>query len=463
MMSENRTLLFSVALPLCLALGAVASPRGSGASSVSTAPSPSVTGPSLTLEQCLELALAHHPSLTSSRGSWKVARARQRGARAGWLPQLTLSASRAQTELTRQSSTSSAVTQAGVVLGGSGSRQQESDTKRASLSLRQMVTDFGKTSHRMEATRHNTRAAGLDLDNAVQEVVLGVEEAYFNLLAARDLLVVNRQTVERARAHVNLAKGFVEVGRRPRFDLTKAQVDLSNAEVSLIQARNAVEVARVALANALGLEGELPGEPSERPVSTPPELTREQAIQLGLTSRRDLASTAEKLTASRASLGSARAGYRPVLSVAAGRTLRGETYPLDRQADLSFSLDWNLFDGHLTKAAVAEARAQTEILQGQLDTLRQKVVADIQKNYLDMGEALARVRATGVSLTQARENLELARGRYAEGVGSPIEVTDAELSLASAESARVRAQYDFEIAVARLQRSTGQIRTEVQR
>jgi outer membrane protein TolC len=313
----------------------------------------------------------------------------------------------------------------------------------------------------MEATRHNTRAAELDLDNVVQDVVLGVEEAYFNLLAARELLEVNRQTVERARAHVELASGFVEVGRRPRFDLTKAQVDLSNAQVSLIQARNALEVARVVLANALGLEGELPSDPSERPASTPPELTREQAIQLGLTSRRDLASTTEKLSAARASLGSARAGYRPVVSVATGRTLRGETYPLDRQADLSFSLDWNLFDGHLTKAAVAEARAQTEVLQGQLDTLRQKVVADVQKNYLDMVEAQARVQATRISLTQARENLELAQGRYSEGVGSPIEVTDAELSLTSAESARVSAQYDYEIALARLQRSTGQIRTEV--
>lgn len=427
----------------------------------SVAQAPVVTA-TLTLERALGLAVQGHPNLRSSRGSLQVARARVVASRSGWLPQLTLQVSRTETDLVRKSPTSGAVSAGGTVIGGSSRASEvDSDIKRAAINLRQMVTDFGRTENRIDSTQHFRQGARLDFENTVQDVVLGVQEAYFNLVAARHLAETNRQAVGRAQLHVDLARGFVEVGSRPKFDLTRAQVDLSNARVALLQAENQYELGRVTLANAMGIEGPLPGDPAERPASPMPVLTRDKALELGLATRRDLAAASEKLAAARSGVLAAQAAYRPTLNVAATRTLRGEDFPLDRQADLSVSLDWNLFDGAATRASLAEARGNVEVARGQLDALRQRASADIQQNYLNVRESRARVEATAVALGQARENLELARGRYREGVGSAIEVTDAELAITTAETAGIRAQLDSEIALARLQRAMGLVRADV--
>ncbi len=417
--------------------------------------------PELELDQCLEIALQNHPTLKTLRGSLGVARARVIRSRAGRLPRLSLNVSRTHTELIRPGTSSLASVSGGVIIGGgSASRVVESDIKRATLNLRQTLTDFGKTENEIAASKHSREAARLELENTVQDVILDAEVAYFQLLAARSLAKVNRQAVARALEDLKVTEGFVEVGSRPRFDLTRARVEVSTARVAARRTENEVEISRVILANAMGLEGKLPGEPRDRPRSKLPILSPDEATSQGLENRPDLVASLERQRSAEASLHAAQAGYRPSINVGYGKTLRGEDYPLDRSTDVSLSMDWNLFDGHLTHSQVAEARANLAVSQGRTAQLRQQVITDIRRYQLNAQEADARIEATAITVREARENLLLARGRYQGGVGSPIEITDARLSLARAESDQVQARYDFEIALARLERAMGLINRE---
>ena len=101
-----------------------------------------------------------------------------------------------------------------------------------------------------ELNRDSSRS---DLDNIRTQVSFGVKQAYFGLLQTGRNRDVSREVVGQFQQHLDQARAFFEVGTKPKFDVTKAEVDLSNAKLNLIKAENAFRLARVALNNAMGL------------------------------------------------------------------------------------------------------------------------------------------------------------------------------------------------------------------
>jgi outer membrane protein len=114
-----------------------------------------------------------------------------------------------------------------------------------------------------------------------------------------------------------------------------------------------------------------------------------------------------------------------------------------------------IFSGFLTRYQVSEAEANLNAIKADEELLRQKIFLDLQQTYLNLREAEERIPATELAVRQATENLEIARGRYEAGVGSPIEVTDAEVSYANAKASYIQALTDYRIAIADLERAIG--------
>ena len=114
-----------------------------------------------------------------------------------------------------------------------------------------------------------------------------------------------------------------------------------------------------------------------------------------------------------------------------------------------------LFQGGLTKGRVSEARADLVALEIQRDAANQSILLDVNQAYADMDGAKMRIDVMESSLQKARENLELAQGRYEAGFGPYIEVTDAQLSAVQAETDYIQAQYDYQLSVARLLKAMG--------
>jgi outer membrane protein TolC len=119
-------------------------------------------------------------------------------------------------------------------------------------------------------------------------------------------------------------------------------------------------------------------------------------------------------------------------------------------------LSFPVFSGFLTKYQVEEAKANLDVLRANEEALRQQVFLDVQQAYLTLRAAEEAIPTAKLGVEQAQENLDIANGRYAAGVGNPIEVTDAEVSLANARLAYIQALYADRVAQASLEKAMGQ-------
>lgn len=119
------------------------------------------------------------------------------------------------------------------------------------------------------------------------------------------------------------------------------------------------------------------------------------------------------------------------------------------------TLTMPLFDSILTTSQLGEEQATLRNLQAQEENLRQQVTLEVRQGLLNLRRAEESIRVSEQTLVQARENLDLAEGRYAAGVGNIIEVTDAQVSLTSAQANSINALYDYKTVLAELEKAAG--------
>jgi outer membrane protein TolC len=330
--------------------------------------------------------------------------------------------------------------------------------------MNQLIYDFGRSGYSLDAAKLATRSSEQDADRVNQEVVLNVKQSYYALLAAKKLVEVALKTIDQTESHLKQAQAFFRAGSKPRFDVTRAEVDVNNARVGLINAKNSVRIRTIALNNAMGVDPGLPTEiefalPSVAGAGAP---SLEQAQDEALKNRPEMLKGDTDREAAQARVRTEESNYYPTISAAGAYNWANGTQEMGPfKGDIQNS--WNagvtltvpLFQGGLTKGRVSEARANLLALEAQRDAIRQTILLEVNQAYADLEGAIARVAAMETSLKNAQESLELAQGRYEAGVGPYIEVTDAQLAAVNVETDRIQALYDYYLASARLLKATG--------
>jgi outer membrane protein TolC len=122
---------------------------------------------------------------------------------------------------------------------------------------------------------------------------------------------------------------------------------------------------------------------------------------------------------------------------------------------LSVNASIPIFEGLATKYAVQKAKANLRATQSNAEVLRQDINKQVEQNYLNVQAAVEKIRATEKGKEAAKENWDLAQGRYKAGVGSIIEVTDAQVKFFNAELRYIRSVYDLKVAEAQLEKAVG--------
>ncbi len=149
-------------------------------------------------------------------------------------------------------------------------------------------------------------------------------------------------------------------------------------------------------------------------------------------------------------------GYGPSLGVQAGVTESGpRANDLSEGWNTQVTLSWPLFQGGLTRAQVREARANASSLGAEADLLRQQVRLELEQARLGVRAARATLVASDEAAEAARERLTLAEGRYQTGVGSVLELADAQVALTTALGQRVQAEFQLATARSQLLRALG--------
>lgn len=403
-------------------------------------------GAAKTLAECVAIAVQHHPSLQAAGASVEAAHQRVRQTTANYLPQIsaTYAADRRNT---------SAAARTGTALS---SQARTFNFYNTGVSFSQVLFDFGQTLAAIRAAQASEQSVEADRATQREAVVLNVKQAYFNLLAARRLLGVADETVRQNRKQLELAQGRFDVGLAPKFDVTRAQVQLATAELNRVAARNNVAVARETLRNALGLTTPLDFDIVDVLDVRSVQISEEDALTMAYAKRPELESLRAQQLATAQQVASLRRDYLPMVTGNGSYNWSGTDYPLQSNWNIGASVNLALFSGGLTAAQIGEAKANLAKLKFDEEVTRQNIALEVREAVLNLQQAAESIRVAEKGAEQARENLAVAEGRYATGVGNIIELTDAQASLTSAEASHVRALYDYQNFVAAVERATGQ-------
>ena len=399
----------------------------------------------LTLDDAVRAARENAPSLRIARASSDAAAARSYQSLAPLLPQLSGTAS-------WQRSTDNL---------GLPAAPAPSFDMSSQLSLNatatQTVVDLPAFA-RYGAARASARAEERSYVASELDAVLAARNAFFQARASKELVGVARATLENQEAHFRKVEAYVQQGMRPPIDLAQARTDRANAKAGLVSAENGYATARVRLNQAMGVAGTIDYEVIGAPFPPVEGEDRPLEAQLAeaLAARPDVAAAEGRLVAAERTVAASQGGYLPKLGLSAGASDVGpEASDLTWNAYVGATLSWSLFQGGLTRAQVAEARAALESQRAQRDLLAQQVQADVDSARLDVRAAIALLEADREAVEAARERHRLAEARYSSGAGSSLELSDALLAMTSAEAQAVQAEYQLAQARARLLRALG--------
>ena len=427
------------------------------ASFADTNPTPSA----LSLQQCLDLALRQNPAILKAQQELRRTHGLIVEARSEILPHLTASGEYAQIDPAAVDRFTMTGTGS---LSGNFNNQERPWTAR--IEATQLLYSGGRVTAGIRAAKLGDDYAVLGFQRTVADTTFDVRKAFYGILLAQQQVIVREQSIKLLEQQLEDTRHRFDAGAVPRFNVLRAEVELANARPPLIRAQNDLRLAREALVNLLAIDL-----PEQRhgftPVTFTGQLTYElrswklpDALTDALAKRPELRQAEKQVAISGEATKIAQAGYQPELSAFAGYRIYDSTFSDDLDNTVhgwaaGARATWPLFDGLLTQGRVTQARAKREQSALDLADTRRSIELEVRQAYSDYLQALELLEAQKKTVEQGEESLRLAEARFRAGTGTQLDVLSAQTALTEARSNEIQALYDYNVALAKLDRATG--------
>ena len=436
-------------------------------------------GSTLSLNDCIAIALVNSPSVKNARYNYGISKANVNIARSEFFP--TISA-------------------------GTGYNYSDTHTKRfnsdssvynLNATLNQLLFNFGKTNARIKMQRFYLIADEYNFYNTVREITFDIKQKYYSVLAARASVLINEAYVDINERNYQRTKAYYDEGLKSKIDLVNAEVMLSDSKIGLIQAQTMYQNSLVNLNNAMylpdapnyNIEGtesfniadnvapvdlsKFEKITSDESSNLPVEITDaklissveklevltnykvekfpysfEQCLNMAKKNRADLKAYNSTVDAMKENLLMVKRNYYPDISATAGYGFRntGTTNSLNVGVNLSGSL--NMMS---QKNQTQVAKYNVDIVENSLDQLTKDIYFQVQHAYISMLQLEKQIPLQAVKVRQTLENYELAEGRYYVGLGDYIELQDAKVNYNNAQHSYVETIYNYNVARADLE------------
>ena len=418
---------------------AVLSPTAGGAQPY-PAPAPSRR---LTIADAAATAVQNHPRIRAAALKEQAAEAVRTETRAPLLPRLSASLTGIQAD-------------DGTSVAAGNLTTSSLDTRLAAGAyLTQLLTDFGRTSSMVRSASLRIRARQDDIEATRADVILNVRQAYFRALLSQSVLKVAQDTLGSRQVTFRQVNALFQSQMKSSVDLSFAEVNVSQAELDLETAGNDLSAAMTQLSAAMG-PYELADEAMPPPLS--PDL--EPMVREAFENRPDLASARHEYEAQ---LSLARSEHRlklpTVNALGAGGVVpvRDERLHSDYGA-IGFNVDIPLYNGGLFSARQADADLRAQTAAEEVKALQIRIRADVKVAWLAAQTAFRRMGVSAKLVDQARRSARLVETRYSLGLGSIVELIQAQLSQTSAEIENTNAKYEYESARSALDYAVGNLK-----
>lgn len=312
----------------------------------------------------------------------------------------------------------------------------------------QLVTDFGRTTNLLSSSEFQAKAEDENAAATTADIILAVDQAFYNSLETRELVKVAQQTLEARQILVDKVKALTDAKLRSDLDLSFAKVDLARASLLLLEAQNNYQTALAGLSAILGYQDEQDFQLVESTDQlTPPVLDVESLILRALQQRPEVASLQYQVESAQKSSNAEHDLWRPTVSalgVIGQAPVRDVQIPSWYGA-VGVNINIPVFNGFLYNARAKTADLQTEVARQKLIDLRNHVARDVRVSWQDTKRGYERLSVTQQLREQASLALDLAQQRYNLGLGSIVEFSQAELGKTEADIADTDAKYQYRL------------------
>lgn len=407
----------------------------------------SASTPKLTIHDAEQLALKNHPRVTIGELNALAAKQVAREARAALLPVIGMNATGVTTYI-----------EGNRITAGFLNNPSVFERAAAGLSAGQLITDFGRTKNLYTSANLNAQAQQQTARATREQIVFVVDQSFYDALSSDVLVKVAEQTVQARQVVANQVQALENAKLRSALDVSFANVALAQAQLLLVNANNNRGVAYAILSEALGLPNEKTFELVDTAPAQPPSQNIDAIIQQALENRPDVKALELQQNAAEHFATAEERLQLPDVSAlgAAGLTpFSSDRLVTNNYGAVGVNIHVPVFNGYLFKARAAEARFRASAAQESVRDLRDRVARDVRQAWLNVNSAFERENVAAKLLQQATLSLNLAQARYNLGLGSIVELSQAQLQQTEAEIGTVTAKYQYEFSLSALSYQLG--------
>jgi outer membrane protein len=403
----------------------------------------------ISLDQAIQIAFKNSPSIKLANDQVEKSKAGIRVAKANYYPQVSGSV----TEMFQGPAMKVNIPGVGDV------NLVDSSTTTAKASAAMPIDINGTLGYYQDLSKIQYFVDMLNLNMAARDLIFNVKESYFNLLRASAAMAATKKSLESSNATLINTRQRYEAGALAKFDVTRAETEVSNINQQYIASKNGVDISRAALNNVLGINVSAPTQVEEITVivKSADELDRDSAMKLANDKREELKLAGYRLLAARKNVKIQRAGYLPSLGLSADFQHSFKVSGFSASEDswvVIANLNIPIWTSGLTKAKVDSAFADVKSAEDGITQAKLGIGLGVEIASVNLHNAAEKVSSTQKGVDLAEEALRLANVRYEAGVSTLVEVLDADAALYLARLNNINAQFDYALAKASLDKAT---------
>ncbi len=327
----------------------------------------------------------------------------------------------------------------------------------AGAMVSQLITDFGRSSNLVASANLAAKAENQNALATKEQILLAVDQAFYNMLQAQDVLTVAQRTVQDRQTVSDQVGALFKSKLKSELDFSFANVNLAQAKLLLLDAQNNVNATETTLSAVLGFQSLQSFQLVEdsTPIVQPPDNV-DDLITSAFTMRPEILALEFQSGAAQKFQKAERDLFFPdirALGVVGDTPVRNPIISSWYGA-VGVNVDIPVFNGFLFSARSREASLRAQATQERLRDIRSRIARDVRNSWLNAKTAYDRLAVTQQLLDQANLALNLAQSRYKLGLGSIVELSQAQLQQTQAQISNVGAGYDYRLALAILQYQT---------
>jgi outer membrane protein len=316
----------------------------------------------------------------------------------------------------------------------------------------------------LDIARAGYEVAKETLKKAEFDLSFNVVNSYYGVLRAQKLYDLANESLDMANSHLNQVKAMYAAGTATKADVLRVEVQVADMELSLTKADNALALAKDAFNNVLGKGLDEPVNLSDKEIAQKlvKPVPYSECLAEVFDTKPDWKIYLLNKMIDQKSVDVASSGYFPAFSLIGSY---GDTKNAFTKNDIlstdfySWSLllngSWTLFDGFSTASKVKEANANLAAIQANEDITKNGIILEVKDACLNLNSAVNSIGSAKKAVESADENYRISREKYKSGIGSNLEMIDAQTAFTEAKTDLYQTQFDYQIAKARVNKALG--------